>query len=91
VLWQLLWLALGGLLIGSLGRLAVPGPVPMPWPHTLAAGLVGGVGGGLLAAVVIGRDHQVIGFAVAGLIAVLLVSGYSIFRRSRTLSRSDAV
>jgi uncharacterized membrane protein YeaQ/YmgE (transglycosylase-associated protein family) len=88
VLWQLLWPALGGLLIGSLGRLAVPGPVSMPWPRTLAAGLLGGVGGGLLASVVIGREHRVICFVIAALFAALLVYGYSIVRRSRALARS---
>jgi uncharacterized membrane protein YeaQ/YmgE (transglycosylase-associated protein family) len=86
MVWQLLWLALGGLLIGSLGRLAVPGPDPASWPRTLAVGVAGAVLGGLPAFAVTGRDHRVIAFAVAELIAALLVSGYALVRRSRAQS-----
>ena len=38
----------GGLLIGLLARLVLPGPDPMSWPATLAYGLLGALGGGLL-------------------------------------------
>lgn len=85
MLWQLLWLALGGLLIGSLGRLAVPGPAQVPWPRTLGLGLAGALGGGLLAEAVVGRDHRMIGLAVAALLAALLVCGYAVYRRARAL------
>lgn len=87
MLWQLLWLALGGLLIGSLGRLAVFGPDPLSWPRTLAVGLLGAFGGGLVTSAVIGRDHPVIGFVISVLLAALLVSGYCAVRRSRALTR----
>lgn len=85
MLLQLLWLALGGLVIGSLGRLAVLGPDPLPWPRALGLGLLGTVGGGLVARVVIGRDHWLIGLAVAVVLAALLVSGYAAYRRARAL------
>ena len=38
----------GGLLIGVLARLVLPGPDPMSWPATLGYGLVGALAGGLL-------------------------------------------
>lgn len=85
MLLQLLWLALGGLVIGSLGRLAVLGPDPLPWPRALGLGLLGTVGGGLVARVVIGRDHWLISLAVAVVLAALLVSGYAAYRRTRAL------
>ena len=85
MLWQLFWLALGGLLVGSLGRLAVPGPDPAPWPRALAVGLLGAVGGGLLTSAVVGRDHRMIGLVVAVVLAALLVGGYAAVRRARAL------
>ena len=82
MLWQLFRLALGGLLVGSLGRLAVPGP-PAPWPRLLAAGLAGALLGGLPASAVIGREHATLALAVAVLFAALLVGGYALVRRVR--------
>jgi uncharacterized membrane protein YeaQ/YmgE (transglycosylase-associated protein family) len=44
----LLGLAVQGLIVGALARLAIPGPDPMPWWLTIGTGLVGAfVGGGL--------------------------------------------
>jgi uncharacterized membrane protein YeaQ/YmgE (transglycosylase-associated protein family) len=41
-------LAIQGLIVGALARLAIPGPDPMPWWLTLVIGLVGAfVGGGV--------------------------------------------
>jgi len=42
----LLGLALGGLVIGALGRLAVPGPDPMPLWTTILLGIGGAIVGG---------------------------------------------
>ena len=38
----------GGLLVGALARLSLPGPDPMSWPATLGYGLVGSLVGGLV-------------------------------------------
>lgn len=45
-----LLLAVSGLIIGGLARLAVPGPDPMPWWQTIVLGLAGSFLGGLAAA-----------------------------------------
>jgi uncharacterized membrane protein YeaQ/YmgE (transglycosylase-associated protein family) len=55
VLFRILSVILGGLLIGALGRLAVPGPDPMGVPATIGVGIAGSVIGGLVARLV--RAH----------------------------------
>jgi uncharacterized membrane protein YeaQ/YmgE (transglycosylase-associated protein family) len=45
----LVLIALGGLIVGALARLAVPGPDPMSIWKTMALGIVGSVLGGLVA------------------------------------------
>lgn len=85
MVWDLLGLAVCGLLIGGLGRLAVPGPNPMPWSHTLLLGLGGAVGGGLLTAVVLGRGHAAVSLLISVGLAALPVAAYSAYRRSRRL------
>jgi hypothetical protein len=85
MLWHLVWPALGGLVIGSLGRLAVPGPAP--WGRLLLTGVTGALGAALLTYVVIGRNQQAAAFAVSALFAGLLVAGYSLIRRARALPR----
>lgn len=47
-----LLLAVSGLVVGGLARLAVPGPDPMPWWQTIALGVAGSFLGGLVAAAV---------------------------------------
>lgn len=65
---------ISGLVIGGLGRLAVPGPDPMPIWITILLGIVGSIGGGGLA--------LALGFSVGGvfvlsvLVATLIVIGY---------------
>jgi uncharacterized membrane protein YeaQ/YmgE (transglycosylase-associated protein family) len=65
---------ISGLVIGGLGRLAVPGPDPMPIWITILLGIVGSIGGGGLA--------LALGFGVGGvfvlsvLVATLIVIGY---------------
>ena len=85
--WQPLWPALGGLLVGVWGRLAVPGRHPLLWPLTLLLGLGGALGGGVLAATVLGRGHETINLVVAIVIAAVLVFGFSVYERSRELPR----
>lgn len=42
--------AISGLIVGALGRLAIPGPNPMSWGQTILVGLGGAFGGGLVGA-----------------------------------------
>lgn len=44
----LLAMALGGLVIGALARLSLPGPDPMSIWATIALGLAGSIGGGII-------------------------------------------
>ena len=75
----ILGLALAGLVIGALGRLAVPGPDPMPLWTTVLLGVAGAlVGGGLGYALVGGAGY----FLGAVVVAALLVIGYRrVFQR----------
>src|SRR4051812_50118866 len=64
-----------GFITGSLARLAVPGPDPMPIWLTVAIGLAGSAAGGGLAIAIWGKGTQGIGiFSFIG--AVLLVVAY---------------
>jgi uncharacterized membrane protein YeaQ/YmgE (transglycosylase-associated protein family) len=46
---DLVAILISGLVIGALGRLAVPGPDPMPIWLTILLGIVGSIVGGLIA------------------------------------------
>src|SRR3954452_3987217 len=71
-----------GFITGSLARLAVPGPDPMPIWLTVAIGLAGSAAGGGLAVAIWGRGTQGIGiFSFIG--AVLLVVAYRRFVQKR--------
>ena len=84
--WLLIWLAVGGLTVGLLGRLTVSGPDhPMPWPHALLLGLIGALGGGLLTSAVLGRAHDGVSLLVSVVFAALLVAAYAAYRRARAL------
>ena len=75
----LLLLALGGLIIGALGRLAVPGPDPMPLWTTILLGVVGAFLGGAIGYWLLGDAGTFLGAVV---VAALLVIGYRrIFQR----------
>ena len=50
-----------GFITGSLARLAVPGPDPMPIWLTVAIGLAGSAGGGAVALAIWGRGTQAVG------------------------------
>ena len=71
----ILSLALTGLIVGALGRLAVPGPNPMGILMTILLGVGGAVLGGL-AGVALGIPER-FGFIVAVLVAALLVYAVS--------------
>lgn len=85
MLWQLLWLALGGLLVGSLGRLAVPDAQPRLLPLSLLLGLGGAIGGGLLTGVVLPDGHDAVSLVAGVVIATVLVFGLAVHQRARSL------
>ena len=80
-------LLLGGLIVGALARLAVPGPDPMPIWATIALGLAGSIVGGVVARILIGTTG---GFLFAFLGAVLLLILYRHFVQHRPLTGPGA-
>jgi len=81
----LILLALQGLVVGALARLALPGKDPMSIPQTIAVGLAGSLIAGLV--VYYATDHKKgPGFIVALFFTVLIV--YAI-RRHRGGGLSD--
>ena len=74
----LLLLALGGLIIGALARLALPGPDPMSIPATIGLGLAGALLGGLVMRLLF--DAAGAGIVVSVLCATLILWG---IRRAR--------
>lgn len=74
----LISLAVLGLVIGALGRLALPGPDPMGVGATILVGLGGSFLGGLLTSLIAGRN------AWSFLVAVACATGIVyLIRRSR--------
>ena len=71
-----------GFITGSLARLAVPGPDPMPVWLTIGIGLVGSAAGGGLALAVWGKGTQGLGI-MAFIGSVLLVVAYRRFVQKR--------
>lgn len=79
-----------GFITGSLARLAVPGPDPMPVWLTLAIGLLGSAGGGAIALGIWGRGTQAVGlFSFLG--AIALVIAYRRFVQGRPLTGPEAM
>jgi uncharacterized membrane protein YeaQ/YmgE (transglycosylase-associated protein family) len=77
-------LAVSGLIIGALARLALPGPDPMSIPATIGLGLGGSFIGGIVAHIFVGRPAGII-FAVLG--AILILYLYRRFVQHRPLAR----
>jgi uncharacterized membrane protein YeaQ/YmgE (transglycosylase-associated protein family) len=78
LLGYLLLLALGGLIVGALARLALPGPDPMSIPATIGLGLLGAFVGGLIMRLAFDADGA--GIVVSVLVATLILWG---IRRAR--------
>jgi uncharacterized membrane protein YeaQ/YmgE (transglycosylase-associated protein family) len=76
----ILLLALQGLIIGALARLAVPGPDPMSIWLTIGVGLAGSFVGGLLVYAIGGEDAAGWSFVAALLVSVGIIL---LIRRSR--------
>jgi len=90
VLGSIVMIMIFGFITGSLARLAVPGPDPMPVWLTVAIGLVGSAAGGAIAIGIWGRGTQAIGlFSFIG--AVLLVVAYRRFVQKRPIVGPDAL
>jgi len=75
----LLWLALGGLIIGALGRLVLPGPDPMGIGMTILVGIGGSLLAGIITNAIWGRRYAP-GLLLSVASAALLVW---LLRRSR--------
>ena len=80
-------LALFGLIVGALARLALPGPDPMGILATIGLGLAGSFVGGLIAHIFIGRSGSII-FSLLG--AILLLYLYRRFVQHRPLTGPGA-
>jgi uncharacterized membrane protein YeaQ/YmgE (transglycosylase-associated protein family) len=90
MLGSILMIMLFGFITGSLARLAVPGPDPMPIWLTVAIGLLGSAVGGAIAIGIWGKHTQGIGiFAFIG--AVLLVVAYRRFVQKRAIVGPEAL
>ncbi len=78
-----LGLVLGGLIIGALGRLVVPGPNPIGILRTILAGLAGSFLGGLIARLALGIRYRY-SFVIALVLAVVFAALFVyLFERSR--------
>jgi|SRR4051794_21373089 uncharacterized membrane protein YeaQ/YmgE (transglycosylase-associated protein family) len=80
----LIFLALSGLVVGALARLALPGPDPMGIGMTILVGIAGSFIGGLLTMLVFHRGGAGIVISVACATAIVYL-----MRRSRGGSLTD--
>ena len=87
MLFFLVALVIGGLILGALARLAVPGPDPMPIWATILIGIGGSFIGGIVGDVLFGRPG---GFLLAFLASVGLVIAYRRFVQGRGITGSSA-
>jgi uncharacterized membrane protein YeaQ/YmgE (transglycosylase-associated protein family) len=87
ILVLILLLAVSGLVVGALARLALPGPDPMGILATIGLGLAGSFVGGLSAYLFMGRSGGII-FSILG--AILLLYLYRRFVQHRPLTGPGA-
>ena len=87
LIWFLVVLFVGGLLIGALARLALPGPDPMSIPMTALLGIGGSFVGGIVSRIFLGYAG---GFLFAFLGAVLLLYLHRRFVEHRPLTGPGA-
>jgi uncharacterized membrane protein YeaQ/YmgE (transglycosylase-associated protein family) len=81
---DVVFIVIVGLVIGALGRLAVPGPDPMPIWLTILVGLIGAFVGGAIA-VALGFGGGGI-FVISVLVATVIVIAYRRFVHKRPLT-----
>ncbi len=79
----IIFLAIWGLIVGALARLALPGPDPMGIFPTIGLGLAGSFVGGLIAGLLWARAAGFV-FSVIG--AILVLYCYRRFVQHRTLT-----
>ncbi len=72
MLLYLVSVVVGGLIVGALGRLAIPGPNPMGCGATILVGIGGSLLGGLAGRLIFGDDYRP-GLILAVLGAALIV------------------
>jgi uncharacterized membrane protein YeaQ/YmgE (transglycosylase-associated protein family) len=87
VLWFIVVLALEGLVVGGLARLALPGPDPMSIPMTIGLGIAGSFVGGVLSWLFLGHAGGVI---VSVLAATLLLYLHRRYVQHRPLTGPGA-
>ncbi|HZT84034.1 MAG TPA: GlsB/YeaQ/YmgE family stress response membrane protein [Gaiellaceae bacterium] len=87
MLWFLLVLALDGLIIGALARLALPGPDPMGIFATILLGLAGSFVGGIVSWLFLGHAG---GIVISLLAAILLLYLHRRFVQHRPLTGPGA-
>jgi uncharacterized membrane protein YeaQ/YmgE (transglycosylase-associated protein family) len=87
VLWFILFLVFGGLVVGALARLALPGPDPMSILATIGLGIAGSFVGGIVSYVLLGHAGGAI-FSVLG--AMLLLYLHRRFVQHRPLTGPKA-
>ncbi|HEX6701182.1 MAG TPA: hypothetical protein VF101_10670 [Gaiellaceae bacterium] len=80
-------LIVGGLILGALARLAVPGPDPMPIWLTILIGIGGSFIGGIVGEFLFGRPG---GFFLAFIASVGLVIAYRRFYQGRGITGPSA-
>ena len=87
VLWFILALALGGLIVGALARLALPGPDPMSILATIALGIAGSFVGGIVSWLFLGHAG---GLVFSVLAATLLLYLHRRFVQHRPITGAGA-
>jgi uncharacterized membrane protein YeaQ/YmgE (transglycosylase-associated protein family) len=87
VIGLIIGLAISGLIIGALARLALPGPDPMGILATIGLGLAGSFLGGLIAGLLWSRSA---GFVFSLIGAIVLLYLYRRFVQHRPLSGPGA-
>ena len=83
----IIYLAVFGLIVGALARLALPGPDPMGILATIGLGLAGAFLGGIIAHLLLGTAGGII-FSILG--AIILLYLYRRFVQHRPLTGPGA-
>lgn len=89
IILYIILVALNGLLVGALARLALPGKDPMSIPQTILIGIAGSLAGGLIAYYAFDSDDQGWGLLVAFACTVALVFAIRKVRDNAAGSSAD--
>ena len=88
MLYLIIAILVGGLIVGALGRLLVPGPNPMGIWATIGVGIAGSVLGGLVGRLAFGLRYRYAGglaFLISVICTALIVAALSRRNRPRHL------